>query len=64
FKILADLGLVGFWLQGAVTFQKYWIRPDSGFISKSETRSKTSGGDFYTLQIIEKAPDWTLPSVE
>lgn len=51
-------------LQGAVTFQKYWIRPDSGFISKSETRSKTSGGDFYTLQIIEKAPDWTLPSVE
>ncbi len=51
-------------LQGAMSFNKYWVRQDNGFLSRYETSSEGAGGKFHSLQIIEPAPDLKLPDPE
>ena len=48
-------------LQGAMSFNKYWVRQDNGFLSRYETSSESAAGKFYSLQTTEPAPDLKLP---
>ncbi|MEM9471593.1 MAG: hypothetical protein AAGA00_06530 [Pseudomonadota bacterium] len=43
---------------------KYWVNRDTGRIAKSTYDSKSSGYESFTTQIIEDAPDLTLPTPE
>lgn len=41
---------------------KYWVNPETGWISKSETSTKQANFESFVTQIIEKAPDQKLPT--
>ncbi len=43
---------------------KYWVNRETGRITKSTYDSKSSGYESFTTQVIEDAPDLTLPMPE
>lgn len=43
---------------------KYWVNRDTGWISKADYRMKGKGFESFSTQIIEAAPDLTLPTPE
>ncbi len=43
---------------------KYWVNRDTGRITKSTYDSKSSGYESFTIQLIEDAPNLTLPMPE
>lgn len=43
---------------------KYWVNRDTGRITKSTYDTKTSNYESFTTQLIEAAPDLTLPTPE
>lgn len=44
--------------------QKYWVHPETGWISKAVTETSQQGFASVSTQVIEKAPDLELPTLE
>ena len=43
---------------------KYWLDRETGFVVKSTYAMKGEGFESFTTQLVEKAPDLTLPDPE
>jgi hypothetical protein len=51
-------------MQGAKVYHKYWVNRDTGWISKTVTRSMAAGKESIGTQVLEPAPGFELPKVE
>ena len=51
-------------MQGATVFHKYWVNRQTGWISKTETRSSVGGNESIGIQVLEPAPGFEFPKVE
>ena len=51
-------------LQGAATFNKYWINSETGWLSQYVSSSTSAAGKFEVKQTITPAPDLQLPDPE
>ncbi|MCF6321556.1 MAG: hypothetical protein L3J32_07275, partial [Rhizobiaceae bacterium] len=53
-----DSALMG----NAETLSKYWVNPETGWITKNSVYTEKMGSEF--IQVMEKVPDLTLPTPE
>jgi hypothetical protein len=51
-------------LQGAATFNKYWINRETGWLTRYVSASGSGAGKLEVTQTIEPAPDLQLPNPE
>ncbi len=58
--VAADYTMEG----GYEVSDKFWINPETGYISKAETRMKGNGFESFTTQLIEPAPGLTIEKPE
>ena len=51
-------------LNGGTVFHKYWVNTETGWISKTETRSTVAGNESLAIQVLEPAPEFEFPKVD